>query len=205
MDHSRCSLPGTVTQAIDNFKTVFSQRVQTLERGGMGKREITSYLLESALSPPPGPGTAELELVRKHGVLDTQSAAQILAIRSELLKLQRQGLDVPTSINEMTKRIRQVEIDTTTRKRKRDPNSDNLEANEAKRTKLSPTERYMERYKKRKAEQDEGPDFVPPAPKRFRFMNYRDPILHVPDPIAFQFQVSPRLNSLTIVGSLCSP
>lgn len=194
MDTSGQSLSLPVAQAIEKFKTVFLQRVQALET--VGKKDVASSLLEATLRTTldPSPGKRDIELVQKHaGVLDTRSAINILAIRSKLQQLQRQGYDVPSSIEEISKRVDQVDLSVVglpTRKRKRDPNSDSEANNELpKRPKSTPTERYLDNYKKRKAELDENEPETSPLAKRLRFTNYRDPILYVPDPIAFQFEV----------------
>lgn len=188
------ALPGPVKEAIEKFKTAFTHRAQDLAKTGMSKEDALTCLIETTLRPTLTPGISDIELVKRHGVFGTQSALNVLAIRSELQKWKSQGLDIPASINEMAKQINKLE---PTKKRKREIANDitNTDPNEPlRKCRLSPAARYMERYKKRKADCIPSGDNPETPNKKFRFMNYRDPVLHVPDPISFQFEVNSFLD-----------
>jgi hypothetical protein len=175
-----------VKEAIERFKNVFYKRVQELEQGG--HHNGVALILETMLGLPAVPQQQEIESLQNYGVHNTKSALEILAIKTELQKRQQQGKDIPTSIHEMATQIEQLDLSTVTATKKRKRETTEHEQQEVvKRKKLTPTARYLQRYKKRKADSDEEED-APPA-KRVRFMNYRDPILHIPDPITFHFEV----------------
>eukprot|EP01127_Copromyxa_protea_P003696 TRINITY_DN1348_c1_g1_i1.p1 TRINITY_DN1348_c1_g1~~TRINITY_DN1348_c1_g1_i1.p1 ORF type:complete len:248 (-),score=50.22 TRINITY_DN1348_c1_g1_i1:326-1069(-) len=188
-----------VLEAIERFKNVLSKRVSDLEQVGLEKGEGTGLVLDTFLCPK-APSQHEVLLLQKnYGIGTTKSAVDILAIKAELQKWKRQGHDVPTTIHQMASQISKLDLPLfETKKRKREPTDMSDQTEQGKRMKMTPAARYMERYKKRKVEsmeeeQEQGQEqdyFGSEAPvnKKFRFMNYKDPILHIPDPISFAFE-----------------